>query len=420
MKKQCVLIMGVICFLCVQAPALWAAEKVSAYTLNDCYQMALKQSETVAIQKEFIKEAEGQMLQSLSTALPKVFYSYSQQWQDVPKTTWNSQYSPSSVFTLSQPLFTGFKEFAAISASKHLGRERAAELKRARELLFTDVSDAFYLYLSYQQDEETLSDIQHALYNQLGELQKRQLVGRSRLSEVANAEARLRGNQALIEGVRAQKEVARQLLEFLIGGKVSYLEEGLDVEFSDIPQDALMRFSDQRADVVAASESLELFKNNIVSARSGFFPTVSLTADAYTKRSDINEGNDWDAMIVVSVPIMNGTTDVGNLRVAKAQKREAELRLSQARRTASLDIQNAYTRWKLLDSRRRAFEKAVEASQKNYRLQKDDFEKNLISNIDLLQSLEDLQNTRRDLVAAKADARRAFSAFKVATGELLP
>src|ERR1044072_9390111 len=53
-----------------------------ALTLKECYQLALKRSETIAINRQVIEEAEGQFLQSLSGILPKSNYEISQTWQD--------------------------------------------------------------------------------------------------------------------------------------------------------------------------------------------------------------------------------------------------------------------------------------------------------------------------------------------------
>ena len=51
-------------------------------TLEECYRLALKRSETVAIQKEIINEAEGRFLQALSGALPKASYEIEETRQD--------------------------------------------------------------------------------------------------------------------------------------------------------------------------------------------------------------------------------------------------------------------------------------------------------------------------------------------------
>jgi outer membrane protein len=399
---------------------LWSgvavAQSVSdGLTLKECYTLALKRSESIAIQKEYIKETEGLMLQSLSTALPKVAFAYSEKWQDVrPNDTFGGS-TPEGKFTFSQPLFTGFKEFAAIGASKHVGLQRRQELKRAEELLFTDVADAFYLYLNYQQDLEVLENTQKVLFERVGELEKRQSIGKSRPSEVASSQAKLRKTEASVEVVRSQKDVAGQLMEFLIGRSFDRLvEESLVPE--DVTLESLYLKADTRADVVAAGESFAAYKNNITNARSAFFPTVTLSGNAYTKRGDVYEGNDWDATLAVNVPLFNGLSDFGQVAQARAQANTADLKLSQIKRKALLEIRNAHTKWIAADQKLKAFVLAAEASDKNYQLQAEDFQKSLVNNLDVLQALEDLQAARRDLVAAKTDYARSYWALKVSTG----
>lgn len=411
--RKIVFLIGVFFFAGVAA-----AQTVSdGLTLKECYALALQRSESIAIQKEYIKETEGQMLQSLSTALPKIAFAYSETWQDQDGNRSIGGAVPEGKFTFSQPLFTGFKEFAAIKASRHVGRQRQQELKRAQELLFTDVADAFYLYLNYQQDLDVLENTQKILFERVGELKKREIIGKSRPSEVASAEAKLRRNEASVEVVRGQKEVAGQLVEFLVGRSFDRLvEENMALE--DFQLQTLYLKVDERADVMAARESFAAYKNNITAARAAFFPTVTLSGNSYTQRADSFEDNDWDVTLAVNVPLFNGLNDVGQVVQARAQANEADLRLSQVKRRALLEIRNAYSQWFSANLKLKAFDLAAQASEKNYQLQSEDFQKSLVSNLDVLQALEDFQSARRDFVAAKADAARSYWALKVSIGEI--
>ncbi len=401
----------------VACAALAMAQNVPL-TLKDCYRLALARSESIGIQKELIKETEGLMLQSLSTALPKVAFAYSEKWQDLRPNNTFGGYQPEAKFTFSQPLFTGFREFAAVRASKHIGKQRAAEFKRAEQLLLTDVSDAFYLYSSYQEDLKVQEDIQKILADRVTELKKREALGKSRSSEVASAEANLLRTEAGIDSSRGQMEVAGQLLEFLIGQPVDQLvSEPLPQGTEDLP--SLVRKADDRPDVMAARESLASYKNNITVARSSFLPSVALTGNSYAKRSDTNEGNNWDATLSVNVPLFNGLSDVGQVRQARAQANEADLKLSQALRMAALDIRNAFTKLEAARKNFEALSKAVVASDRNYKLQAEDFQRDLVNNLDVLQALVDLQSVRRDNVAAATAVNRAYWALQVATGENL-
>ncbi len=143
-----------ILILSLAACPATAAERVptsaeTALTLPECYQLALKRSETIAINQELIKETEGRFRQALSTALPHVSFESTDKRQDG---TGNSAFTlrnvPERKFTFTQPLFSGFKEFAAMAGSRAEHRQRIDEKVRAEQLLFTDVSDAFYLLLA--------------------------------------------------------------------------------------------------------------------------------------------------------------------------------------------------------------------------------------------------------------------------------
>jgi len=396
-------------------------ELTEGLTLQDCYHLALKRSETIGIQKGLIKETEGQILQALSTALPNVSFSYSELRQDNGGEPFIQATTHEGKFVFTQPLFTGFKEFAAISGARHLGRQRDLELLRAKQLLFTDVSDAFYLYLSFQEDYDVLAKTRDTLMERVAELEKRQTLGRSRPSEGASVISTLRITEATMEAVASQKAISGQLLEFLIGKKFDRLsvEAALPPDSATPTAEEYYAKASNRPDVLAAAESLTVFKKQITIARSSYFPTVGLTADSYTtKRDSADQSVDWDVLLSVNVPIFTGGNSTGKVIQARAQAEEADLRLSQTRRTALLEIQNAYTTWKSDLRQLAALDKAVAASDKNFQLQVGDFQRNLVNNLDVLQALADLQNVRRTYVATKSNTWRAYWNLKVSTGEI--
>ena len=133
-------------------------------TLTDCYLLAIKRSETVAISREAIRETEARFLQAVSGILPKLSFESSYLRQDGTGGS-NSTLKevPESKFTFSQPLFSGFKEFASMAAGRAEERQRRQQQLRAEQLLFVDVSDAFYFFLSYQQELEALEMTRAAL-----------------------------------------------------------------------------------------------------------------------------------------------------------------------------------------------------------------------------------------------------------------
>ncbi len=74
---------------------------------------------------------------------------------------------PERKFVFTQPLFLGFKEFAAMAGTRAERRQRVAEKSRAEHLLLVDVADAVHLLLQQRQDLSALETIRTALETSL-------------------------------------------------------------------------------------------------------------------------------------------------------------------------------------------------------------------------------------------------------------
>ena len=388
-------------------------------TLKDCYELALKRSEQIAIQQELIKETEAHFLQALSGALPRASFSLSEKRQD--GTTGGSSFTlkevPERKFVFSQPLFSGFKEFAAMSGSRAQRRQRAHEKVRAEGLLLIDVSDAFYLLLQQREDLAALETIRTALVKRIDELNERERLGRSRPSEVASAEAQLRRVEAEVERVQSLETTGRQLLEFLTGlERVEAVVEPdvgvppLTAEADDVGK------ADARPDVQAAQEQWNAAKQQTRVEAGRLWPTVGLEGDYYTTRVGASAGVDWDVLLKVDVPIFQGGQARGAVREASAKAREAEFAFERAQRAAALDIRQSHARTQSAIDRVIALEKALAAAEDNYRLQMEDYRRSLVNNLEVLQALQALEDTRREAIQARYEAKRQYWSLRVATG----
>ncbi len=380
-------------------------------TLKDCYALALKQSEKIAVKQGAIKEAEGRFLQSLSSALPQFDFNYTHTYEQGPLR------SDDSRFTFSQPLFTGFKEFVAIAGSKAEKKARQEELLRAKQLLFVDVSDAFYYYRLYQDNLKSAEDVIRALASRVEELTKRVDLGRSRASELALAQARVSRQEADKEQVVADLQVARQLLEFLIGIAVDQVSDNEVLSLTVKTPEDLQNYALQRPDVKAAQSLLKVAQKTVSGARADFYPTVSLDGNYYTKKTSASSP-DWDVALKVDVPIFHGGDNLGKLKEAKAKEEAARFTLQQAERQALLEIRQAYAKLEASFKRGEAYKKALEAADKNYQLQAADYRLSMVSNLDVLQAITDLEDVRGDYIAAANQAKRFYWQFKVATGDV--
>ena len=417
MRKAIILLF----FLFMLNAAAFCADSVSTelkpLTLEECFKLSLKQSEIIAIDKEKIKEAEAHFMQSFGTALPQVSFVWSQTRQ-------NSDASPSynrsheSKFVFTQTLFSGFKEFAGMSGSRLESKERKSEKFRAEQLLFVDVSDAFYLLMELQEDLNALLVTRSSLDERIKELKQREGIGRSRQSEEVSTEVQLYNLEADIELVKSQKEIAKSLLEFLTGSPIDKITDDFKEEPLKSDLDYTLK-ADLRPDVKAAKFAWAVAEKQLGISRSGLFPTVTWESDYYLHRFSAPSDSRWYHSLQVNVPIFEGTTTYGFIKQSSAQAKESKLNFMLTRRLALQDIRDSYTNLKAYLERKAMLNKALRAAELNYSLQEKDYKSNLVNNLDVLTALQSLEDTRRNFVHTLYESRRMYWRLKVATGDII-
>nr|MBU1328818.1 TolC family protein [Candidatus Omnitrophota bacterium] len=413
------LIVIILCSLCYAGLA--ENIKSNKLKLDECYSLALKRSETIAIDSELIGEAEARFLQALGTILPQVSFVWTQTNQDSERafSSYNRNGSFESKFVFKQTLFSGFKEFAGMKGSSLEKSQRIYEKRRAEHLLFVDVADAFYLLLEQQEDLKTIGLIRKALNDRVSELKKREEIGRSRYSEVVNAESQLYNIEADIQVVKSQELIAKELLSFLIGTDPGALSDEANIPNSLGPEALYNSHADLRPDVKAYGFATGVAQKEAYIAKTALLPVVTLEGDYYERRNTTPLDVDWSTILKVSVPIFEGTTQYGNIKQANAKAREAQLQYQQAKRLANQDIHDSYVRAYSAILRFNAMEKALKSAELNYSLQKEDYKNNLVSNLDVLTAIQNFSDTRRSYMHTLYEKKRTYWQLQAAVGNVI-
>ena len=397
-----------------------AAEETRPLTLADCYTLALARSETIAIHQELIEQAEARFTQAFSGILPRLSFHSSDKRQEGRA---GSQFAlrkvPERKLSLTQPLFSGFKEFAAMAGVKAERRQRTAEKAHAELLLAVDVAEAFYLVLEQRGEAQALAMTEAALQERLEELKARERLGRSRASEVVSAQAQLWRLQAERDLVHQQELVARQLLEFLTG--MEQLPPLYDPEPTLPPLDPEETYWTKavlRPDVHAAEAASDAAGHEVKIAQADRWPDVRLDGNYYLERVGVSKDVSWDAALVVDVPIFEGGKTRGRVAEARSQANQATLRLSEARRRAVLEAQDAYAIFRTSRERAQALGRALDAADETYRLHVEDFRRSQVNILDVLQTLQTLEDIRREFIRATYEAKRQYWRLRAAAGEV--
>jgi len=396
-------------------------------TLEDCYELALKRSESVAIRKEKIEEAESQFYTAASEALGDVHFEMTDRRQDIQKGGGDGAVASSSndparrerKFVINQPLFQGFKALGALTGAGSLRKTEKEEWHRAQELLFLDVARAFYGLLQQGKELELVTEIHSLLIERVKDLEGRERIGRSRASEVATAKSRLRIIEAERASTRGLEAVARHVLEFLTGLDL----EGRELAEEEVPGKEAGGITEYltdletRHDVEAARQSAKTAWRGVIVAQSGFWPEISIQHNQYERREGFQSNLDWDFLFKIDVPLFQGGEAFGGFKKAVSRWKQEKLTYSLVKREAELEIKESYQNWRASLEEVRFLEEAVRAALENFRLQREEYDHNLVGNLDVLQALESLHQTRRDANRVHYEMKENFWKLKVAAGE---
>jgi len=385
--------------------------------------LSLKQSELIAIDADQIRITEAHFLEALSEIIPHVSFVSKDFQQSKAQTALSSisgaQDSKTSErkFNATQTLFNGFKAIAAIKGSGYERHQRTYEKIRAEQLLLVDVANAFYLLLEERDDIKVLERTKEALSGRVKELIDRERLGRSKPSEVVNAKAQFYSVEASLEAARSREVIVRQLLEFLVGRQVGRIRDTYEFPAKLMTEGHYVSMSSSRPDVEAARFAWQLSKENIRVVDSDFLPSADVEANYYAQRTNSSKGIDWDVLFTVNVPIFEGTEVLGRSKAANLEADQDRLLFHRAKRQAPYDIKDAYVRLTTAMTVRDALRKAYTTAKLNYYLQKRDYRRSLVNNLDVLASIQTLQDAERNYIHALYEAKRQYWQLRVAVGQ---
>lgn len=377
-------------------------------TLDDYFNAALSRSEVVASQAESIRQAEEHYKQATSALLPTVNGVASYTWQEplsiaTPSTsTTLLSYQPLAKLTATQPLFRGFREFAALRQTQALLNAQNDDYLNARVQLFKDVVQSFYNVLSIEQDLRNYdAEIKQDLDRET-ELNARVRIGRSRVSEVLTVQSTISALRAQVESLQGQLKVARETFAFLSGlDATTPLNDTEALPNQLEPVDTYLARLALRPDVKASQKRLAAARENVSVAKGANLPSVDLNGNYYLDRPGVLKDVNWDVQIALTVPIYAGGLLQSKTREALSQSTQAELTASQVSRQAGQEIRSLYESVVFDRSQLTALEKANEAAQANYEAQRRDYRLGLVTNLDVLQALTASQESQRTLDRAR-------------------
>jgi len=401
-----------ILFYCICV--MFTGTAAHALTLNEYFDAALQRSESTAIQLEQVHQAEEHYQQANAAILPSISGVASYTWQDplpsgYSQTPSNLSRQGRSRITLSQPLFRGMREYAALRQNKDLLAAQRQDYRHARLMLYNDVLQNFYTILSLESDIHNYKEEIHLNREREADIRARVRIGRSRDSELLNVQSTISTLQATIEGLRGQLEVAREALAFLSGLDIATpLRDTLQLPDKLAPLQHFLDGIQSRPDVHAAQQRLIAATEGMTIARGEHLPSMDLNANYYLQRPGYLNDSRWDVQLALTIPLYAGGGIDSRVREAGSLRNQAELRQRLVLRQAEQEVRSLYQGIKLTLTQLQALQRATAAARKSYQAQLRDYRLGLVSNLDVIQALTSYQQNQRTLDLAGFTAKRNY------------
>ncbi len=409
-----------------------SAEEPESMTLEQSYALALAKSEALERQTQGIRAAEARYQETISTIYPQIKTSVSQNLRnssssnnsfignDVGGNNLNSRSSHSfnTGFNLHQPLFTGFRERYVSEANKLEIHALEQEQSRNRELLYQDVASIFYQILYYEEDLKILQKTEKVLLERQKELRQFIELGKSRSSEIQAAEAALADlstTKAQVEGLLG---ASKEMLAFLTTRDASALKlQAIDYALAIRPLEELLADSKKRGDIKALALRAEGTDKEVIASERERWPVVYFEGNYYPY-VDPDVERDWDMQVKLDLPIFDGGGIAARIEQAKAKQSASILSAKEIERIAEREVRIAYNNVLTSEEEVKKLQILLNTTQKNYQVQHQDYALGVVTNLEVLDAIGNVQNAERRLLDAKTNLQINKIKLEVAAGAL--
>ncbi len=395
-------------FGCLLTPSLLAQE----LTLEQVYNAALKNTESVRMAEQRENQARERMEQSDGALLPTISASAAyQRLDDTGQPNFDTDNSTAKL-TLQQPLFRGFGEYAARRSAEHELSARSAGVQQARIDLYTQVARAYYDLANQEQEIENINTLIELTERRVKDLKQRMRIGRSRDTEVLTAEAQVANLESQQQQAKTALSQAQDKLMALTGlsGKIKVATKSSQVEQIKLPEvTSQLKSLENRPDLKALREESASLTEQTAIARAGHWPSLDLTGNYYLHREGALKDSNWDISLGLTVPLYQGGIVSSRVREYAAKAAEKNEMLHQAEREARVDLQAAHERVAGGLAQVKTLEKAFKVSEANYKAHLRDYRYSLVTHLEVLQALNSFQETKRTLDKARFQTLIAYA-----------
>lgn len=375
-------------------------------SLDDCIKIGMENSKTLKISKEKIYFSENKLAEVKTSELPFLRFSgsYTRLSPVDPFSIGTMTISPSILnnystkFTLSQPVFTGFRLSSNIEMNEFNYLASQKDYQRDKNQLIYDIKIAFYNYVKLIETQKTVQNNINVVKSRLQDLENLFKAGLATDNEVLRAKVQLSNFEIMLLETENNRDVALLALNNVLGIPVNSKINPVyspDYPKIDVPSiESLVNEAKQnRSDLLGIMYRIKSTEKSITFAKSGWYPQISFNANYNFANPNprIFPTQDqfkstWDLGISLSY-------DLWNWRITSYQISQAEANLNQIKynyefmlNNVEFEVRQAYKTVLNSAERIKLTEETVKQASENYRVASEKYKNGLVLNSDVIDA----------------------------------
>ncbi len=414
------------------AVAAALAGPVRASDLLEVYNQAKGYDAAYAAAQAQLEAGKEKYPQGLAGLLPNIAGTANTFWNRAEITQTDQLFTFNSngwTVQLTQPLFR-WQNWEAFKQGELQVAQAEATFGAAAQDLIVRVAQAYFDVLQAGDNLAFVKANKAAIAEQLAQAKRNFEVGTATITDTNEAQARF--DLAAAQEIAAinDLEVKKRALQLLIGDvppSLTPLRTQLQI---DSPQPNNMdewvaRAQDENFQVRAQQAAVEIAKREIERQRAGHYPTVDFVTNASANtnqnlailapRRTIDQ---TQVGVQLALPIFSGGSVLSRTREAAALSDKAVSDLDQVRRTAVLDARRSFLNVSNGLAQVKALEQALVSSETSLQSNRVGYEVGVRINLDVLNAVQQVFSTKRDLAKARYDTIINGFKLKQAAGNL--
>ncbi|WP_392344633.1 efflux transporter outer membrane subunit [Pseudoalteromonas prydzensis] len=276
------------------------------------------------------------------------------------------------------------------------------------------ISELVNAWLNYAADKEQLALAMETLESQQQSLtltEKTYALGAASKLTLAQIQSTVATAKVDIANYQRLLKRDKNALDLLVGQSVTTQllpVESLDevLNFPTVPVGLPSELLEQRPDIKAAEFKLLAANANIGVAKAAFFPSISLTANAGSASSELDNlfsggTGTWSFIPSINLPIFNMGRNQANLDVAQTQQQIALTTYEQTIQQAFKEVSDALVDRQGYMEQLKALEELYSSNQTSFKLSEARFDKGADSYLQVLDAQRNWVSAGQQLIRGK-------------------